>query len=273
VTFHGYDVPLLSSRDRFRPTHWRYALLGPGVLREMTLGLCASTELRAMLLEMGVPDERLRLHRLGVDTERFAPATRAPGGAEAEVVMVGRLVEKKGFEYGLLAFSQVAKRRAARLTLVGDGVLGPRLRALAVELGVAGRVEFAGALPSAGVVERLRRADVLLAPSVVARDGNRESGLMSVKEASACGVVPVGTWHGGIPEIIDDAVTGFLVPERDVDALADRLGRLLDEPALRARMGQAARAKMVSEYDGPARGRALEASYDEAVALYATRGE
>ncbi len=104
----------------------------------------------------------------------------------------------------------------------------------------------------------------LLAPSVVAINGNRDSGLVVAKEASACEVVPIGTYHGGIPEIIDDAETGYLVPERMVDPLADRLTRLLADPELRNRMGKAARRKMKSEYDVTDRVEALEDIYDEA---------
>lgn len=266
VTFHGYDVPVLRSKARFKPEFFRYAVLGPGVLRTMTLGLCASEELLEMLAEMGVGRERLRLHHIGVDTTRFSADPRPPDG-RLEVVMIGRFVEKKGFEYGLRAFSKAARGKPARLTLIGGGELESRLRSVVRELGIDSQVEFAGILEPARVAERLRASHVSLAPSVVAQGGNRESGLLSVKEASASGVVPIGSRHGGIPEIIDDGVTGFLVPERDIEALADRLIRLFD-PDLRARMGRAARAKMVREYDNTSRVRALEAYYDEAIALH-----
>jgi colanic acid/amylovoran biosynthesis glycosyltransferase len=119
------------------------------------------------------------------------------------------------------------------------------------------------------VAELLRSSQVLLAPSVVDRHGNRESGLIVVKEASACATVPIGSRHGGIPEIIDDGVTGYLVAERDVASIADRMRRLVREPALRERLGAAAREKMRREYDNTARVRALEDLYDEAGARHA----
>lgn len=267
VTFHGYDVPLLGSVERFHPRHWRYALLGPRVLERMTLGLCASKELMGLLAGYGVPRERLRLHHIGIDVERFRAEPRPPGKM-AHVALIGRFVEKKGFEYGIRAFAKAVRGRRAKLTVIGDGELAPRLRNLVRELGIGSTVEFAGVLPSDEIARRLRDTDVLLAPSVVARFGDRESGLLTAKEASASGVAPIGTFHGGIPEIIDDGVTGFLVKERDVDALADRLGRLLDDPELRQRMGRAARQKMEHMYDIRMTVRALEERYDEAVELH-----
>jgi glycosyltransferase involved in cell wall biosynthesis len=265
VTFHGYDVPLLSSPFRWLPQHLRYAIQGPRVLEEMRMGLCASNELRMMLLALGVPEDRLRLHRLGIDLDRFRPGPRPAG--EFRVVMVGRLVEKKGFEYGLAAFAEVARDEASlRLTLVGEGERESALRRLAANLGVTDRVSFTGPLPPEEVARLLATSHVLLAPSVVDRQGDRESGLIVVKEASACETVPIGTQHGGIPEIIDDGETGFLVPERDTAALADRLRRIVRDPALGARLGAAARKKMRHEYDNADRVRALESRYDEASA-------
>ena len=267
VTFHGYDVPLLASPRRWLPQHFRYAVLGPHVLDDMTLGLCASTELMQLLLALGVPADRLRVHRLGIDVEVFAPGAR--GQSPVEIVMVGRFIEKKGFEYGLRAFAAAARvEPGLRLTLVGEGEREAALRALVRAEGLTDRVSFTGALPPDRVARLLATSHVLLAPSVVERSGNRESGLIVVKEASAAGAVPVGTRHGGIPEIIDDGVTGFLVPERDVDGLADRVLRLVRDPELRERLSRSAREKMLREYDNRVRVRALEQLYDEARARY-----
>ena len=265
VTFHGYDVPLLTSPRRFLPQHLRYALHGPRVLAEMTLGLCASRELYDLLIDQGVPAEQLRVHRLGIDVEKFLPGKRS--WEVVRVVMVGRFVEKKGFRYGLEAFARVAREDSRlRLTLIGDGPEHRLLTRLAHQLGVANRVEFPGPQSPQRIAALLATSHVLLAPSVVDRDGNRESGLIVVKEASACGVVPIGTRHGGIPEIIDDGRTGYLVAERDIDAMAERLRRVTADADLRQRLGEAARVKMLKEYDNRVRVAALETLYDEAVA-------
>ena len=267
VTFHGYDVPILQSPARFGPRYLRYTLYARSLFERMTIGLCASIELMDILKELGVPEGRLALHHIGIDVDKFSGKPRVSDGP-AHVVMLGRFVDKKGFEYGIEAFARATAGTSARLTLIGGGELEGRYRALVAKLGIGERVQFAGTLPSRQVAERLRDADVLLAPSVVGAGGNRESGLLSVKEASASCVVPVGTRHGGIPEIIDDGVTGFLVPERDVGALADRLSILLKDAELRRRMAVAARAKMQSEYDNRASVDRLEKRYDEAVSRH-----
>lgn len=263
ITFHGKDVSLLRSDERFkRPDYWPYAALSRRMLSEMTLGLCASTELQDLLLEFGVPQHKLRIHRLGIDLNLFQrnPKERAV----PEVVMVGRLVEKKGFRYGIEAFAQVTNHGVdAHLTIVGDGPERESLQTLVQSLGVQSRVTFAGILRSAEIATLLGNADVLLCPSVVAKNGDRESGLIVAKEASAAGAVPVGTLHGGIPEIVDDGVTGYLVRERDSAQLGDRLERVLRDPTLRKSMSLAARAKMEREYDLLERVRVLETIYDE----------
>jgi colanic acid/amylovoran biosynthesis glycosyltransferase len=89
-----------------------------------------------------------------------------------------------------------------------------------------------------------------------------------VKEASASHVVPIGTRHGGIPEIIDDGETGYLVPERDIEAMAARLVTVANDAGLRARLGMAARHKMERQYDIAAQVRLLEQHYDTARARF-----
>lgn len=271
VTFHGYDVPLLGNPRRWLPQHLRYAIMGPRVLAEMTLGLCASEELRDLLLALGVPAGRLRLHRLGIDVGAFTPGIR--DDRTFSVVMVGRFVEKKGFEYGIQAFAAAAREwPAMHLTVVGDGERKTALARLVRREGMEARVTFTGPLTQDRVAALLATSHALLAPSVVARDGNRESGLIVVKEASAGGTVPIGTRHGGIPEIIEDGRTGYLVPERDAASLSDRLLRLARDPALRTALAAAGRAKMLREYDVGERVGALEDLYDEARTRHASKG-
>ena len=263
VTFHGYDVPLLWNQRRFHPHFWPFLFHRKRVLHRMTLGLCASNDLKELLLSYGVPEEKLRIHRLGIDLERFQPKTKS-NGTPLRVCIIGRFAEQKGIEYAIRAFAPHASEEV-RLDIIGDGPMADDFHALVDRLGIRQFVSFLGVLHPDQVSAYLKRCDVLLAPSVVTRIGERESGLIVAKEAGACGLPVVGTVQGGIPEIIDEGVTGFLVQERDVGALSNRLGTLLEDEVLRQRMGAAARAKMEREYDVRERVSELEDLYDQAI--------
>lgn len=273
VNLHGNDVGILLGNQRFRPRWWFYALSHKRLLRATTLFLASSQELKEQWVSLGCPENRVRAHTLGIDLEQFKPGPKEPQKKQTTVVMIGRLVEKKGFEYGIRAFAAVcAKSRYAgqlRLVIIGDGPLENELRALSQAIGIAGKIDFRGVLDHDGVRDVLRQeADIMLSPSVVAQDKDRDSGLMVAKEAAACEVPVVGTFHGGIPEIIDSGKTGFLVPERDPVTLASALRRLVDDPKLRRNYGQSARKKMLAEYDIEKKIAELESIYSEIIAAH-----
>jgi len=268
VSLHGRDVTLLMGRSRYAPEWWHYLLGYRALFRYTSLFLAASAELRDLIIGCGCPQEKVRVHRLGVDLTRFAPARDAPEDPP-QVLMVGRFVEKKGHQYAIRAAKRVQENGVAfKLVLVGDGPLRPGCERLAMELGLQERVEFTGVLSPDQVRARLQRAALLLAPSVVASNLDRESGLISAKEASACGLAVLATHHGGLPEIVDHGTTGFLVAERDPQALAARLQALLQDPELRHRMGAAGRLKMAREYDIRECVNGLEKHYDDAIASW-----
>ncbi len=266
VSLHGRDVTILLGNDRFRPEWWHYLAGHRLLFSRAAIFLAASNELKALIESVGCPPEKVVVHRLGVDLTRFEPGEPPPQGEPARVLMVGRFVEKKGHRTGLRAVARaVAAGHDVQLTILGDGPLRPDYERLVAELGLGGRVEMPGSCDHAEVVRQMRRATVTLCPSEVAPNLDRESGLIAAKEAAACAVPVVGTIHGGIPEIIDDGETGFLVPEQDDEGMGARLTELLGSADLRHRMGTAARAKMEREYDIRERTRALEDRYDEVV--------
>lgn len=258
VTFHGHDVSGLLPENRLTPRYLRYRALAPALFDQASLLLCASAELADRLIQdVGAPAHKIQVHRLGVDLDAFQPIEHSRG--PARLILIGRFVEKKGFAYALHAFARLHQvQPEATLRIVGDGPLGLQLQRLAHDLGVTESVTFCGVLSAARVRDELRRANLLLAPSVEARNRDRESGVIVIKEANACGLPAVGTRHGGIPEIIDDGETGYLVPERDVDSLAERTIRLSTDADLRHAMGLAARLKIEREYDTRTQNERLE---------------
>jgi colanic acid/amylovoran biosynthesis glycosyltransferase len=203
------------------------------------------------LVELGAPPERIVVHRTGIDLERWPHRTAAPAGDRSlRLVTVGRLVEKKGIEYVLRAVRILVDRgRDVEYRILGDGPRRDRLIALVAELGLGDRVTLHGRHQQAKVREGMAESDVLVAASVTAADGDEEGIPNVLKEAMALGLPVVGTRHAGIPELIEDGVSGFLVPERDEGTLADALERLARDPGRWAAMGRAGRAKIEMEYD------------------------
>jgi colanic acid/amylovoran biosynthesis glycosyltransferase len=110
-------------------------------------------------------------------------------------------------------------------------------------------VKFVGESDQGGVRLAMRRSDIYVAPSVVAEDGDMEGVPVSIMEAMACGLPVVSTYHSGIPELVHDRVSGYLVPERDVTSLARALVRLVDEPRQRRKLGMAGRGVVERGYD------------------------
>jgi colanic acid/amylovoran biosynthesis glycosyltransferase len=228
---------------------------GPGVyartFREARLLLPVCEFLGRRLVALGAPAERIVVHPTGIDLRRWPFRERHPlVPGTLRLVSVGRLVEKKGIAQVLRALRVLADRGVeAEYRVFGDGPLRQRLEALAAELGLGRRVTFEGRRDQEQVREGLDRADALVAASVTAADGDEEGIPNVLKEAMASGMPVVGTRHAGIPELIEDGVSGWLVPERDEAALAAAFARLAAEPQRWPAMGRAGREKVEREYE------------------------
>jgi colanic acid/amylovoran biosynthesis glycosyltransferase len=266
VSLHGADVTVLLGREKYRPVFWNYLIRYRRLFEQTALFLAASFELKELICSIGCPAEKVTVYRLGIDLDAFSPSLEKSENSPPTVVMVGRFVEKKGHEFGMRAFAHCRRQvPKAKLVIVGDGPLKNYYAALAKELLIEDSLELKGPLPPAGVQELIRKSKVVLAPSVVAKNLDRESGMIVAKEAAACGIPVIGSIHGGIPDIIDNNVTGYLVKERDFAEMGERLAELLSDEPLRLLMGRAAREKMEREYDIRQRISVLEALYDSVV--------
>ncbi len=263
TTLHGFDVTiakkqLIASR---KPSWINYVTWRTSLFETGASFVCVSEYIRRRAIEWGYPAERTVALPIGVDTGVIKPA---PFVETPRIVHVARLVEVKGTADLLRAFATV--RRAlpsAELVIVGDGPLRARLGALATQLGVAEAVRFLGALPHAEVLAEIGAAQVLCLPSATAPNGAQEGLGLVLLEAAASGRPVVGTDHGGIPEAVVDGVNGYLVPERDPAALADRLLALLADPGLGERLGAAGRQMVERQYDLQTQTAKLESLYQD----------
>ncbi len=264
TTFHGFDATLSFAGLLANPAWQRYALGRRQLAEQGQLFLCASEFLREKILALGFPPDRCRTHYIGVDIAAISPRATEE---EANVILhVARLEPVKGTSVLLDAFARIAPSYpAVRLLIIGDGQLRGRLQAQARDASIGDQVEFLGALPHAQVLERMRRAAILSVPSIRTKSGREEGLGLATLEAAATGVPAIGSRIGGIPEAVDDGQTGFLVPEQDPAALADKLRTLLDDPALRWRFGAAARLKVAAQFDLAKQTAKLESFYDSQI--------
>jgi colanic acid/amylovoran biosynthesis glycosyltransferase len=238
TAFHGQDVVNY-------PKQFRGNVYAP-LFQRGDLFLPISDRWNGALIAMGCPEDRIRVHRMGVDLRRFPPrqpAVRSP----LRIVTVARLVEKKGIDDAIVALSQV--NVPFEYEIAGDGPLRGALERLARERAPGKHIRFLGARTHDEIAALLQSADLFLAPSVTGTDGDVEGIPVSIMEAMACGVPVISTLHSGIPELVAHGVSGCLVAEHDVRALSSAVSALAGDPALRARMGAAGRASVEAEYD------------------------
>jgi colanic acid/amylovoran biosynthesis glycosyltransferase len=223
--------------------------------------------------ELGCPQAKLRVHRLGVEVDRlsFTPR-RLASGEPLRVLMAAAFVEKKGFPYGVRAVARVARERPVRLTIIGDSrpeepatEKSRIVDAIAAE-GIEPDVRMLGFVSHDVLAREMSEHHVFLQPSVHAADGDCEGGApVALIEAAASGMAVVSTTHCDIPEVVLHRRTGWLAPERDVDELAQGLRWWLEqsqwEPVLRA-----ARERIEAEFDARKQGERLAAIYDGVLA-------
>ncbi len=239
-------VRLVASRrvdfrlQRHSFSRWKY--------RQVERFIAASAAIRDVLVADGIPASRITVVHDGIDVERVVkvPAEDIhqtfwfPKGAPV-LVNVGALVGHKGQKFLVEAMAQVRRQVPdAQLVIFGEGDLREPLSRQIRDLGLDKHVVLAGFRDDVHALTR--SAELFVMSSVTEGLGS------AVLDAMALGLPVVGTRAGGIPEAVEDGVTGLLVPPGRADALAEAIVRMLNDPAARQRMGEAGRARVEAEF-------------------------
>ena len=210
---------------------------------------------------------RLDLVYHGLDPARFPAQERQSRGRDgadpdAPVVLltVARAVEKKGLDVLIEALAALPASLSWRLIHIGGGALRGKLQALARKRGIADRIEWRGAQPQAAVRRAYGEADLFVLPSRVAGDGDRDGLPNVLLEAASQSLACLASRVSGVPELIEHAASGALVPPDDADALASEITRLIGEPLLRLRLGRTGAARVRTDF-----------SFDRGIDLLARR--
>ena len=256
VSYLGMDITVTPrSQAEVRRRHRAFAMADRV--------LCVSEFLARKLREAGCPPEKVQVHYTGVDITKFVPSGAPP--VPDQVLFVGRLAAKKGVIHLLRAMVTVQRTLpSAECVIAGDGDLRAALEAAATQLGV--RARFLGVQTPAQVNALMQRATVLCGPSVVDARGNAEGLPFTFLEAQACGCPVVVSTSGGTAEGVAEGETGYCVAPGDEAALADRLLRILTDPARRAQMSTAARAHMERAFNLRTQTVVLEGIYADVIA-------
>jgi len=243
TSFHGYDV---NSYPK---------IMGENVYNDLFHGgnlFTTNTNFtKQQILKLGCREKKITILPEGFRIAKFKFFTRKiQHGEYIKILTVGRLVEKKGHEYAIKSIAKIVrKHRNIEYIVAGDGPLRNKLQDLVSELDIKDYIKFLGAVEQNEVLKLYQQAHIFVLPSVTASNGDREGQALVIQEAQAMGLPIVSTLHNGIPEGVVDGKSGYLVPEKNVDSLAERLEYLIEHPEIWPEMGRAGRKFVEEKYD------------------------
>jgi glycosyltransferase involved in cell wall biosynthesis len=238
--FHGHDATDKKLLKEYVPKYRKLFAVAASVI-------VVSQEMRARIIQMGAPQEKISVVPCGVDPSKFKPGEAAK---EKLFLAVGRFVAKKGPLLTIQAFHEVWKKHAdATLVMVGGSKgLYAKCVELVNSLGMEKAVLFPGVLSQDQIRAYMARAMAFVQHSVTAPNGDMEGTPVSILEASASGLPVVSTLHGGIKDAILHGKTGFLVEEGDVQGMANYMIQVLENPERSAAMGKEGRLHIEENY-------------------------
>jgi colanic acid/amylovoran biosynthesis glycosyltransferase len=247
TTFYGQDVSQLGRIEKWRRRYQELFEYGTKFLAE-------GSYLKKQLVDLGCPAEKVIVQHLGVSVESYTPKEIDHNSVKRTILQVSTFREKKGIEYSLEAIAMIRESRPDVIfKLIGRGdneEADNKIKSLVKKLHLEKNVELLGAQPYKKTLEEMSKCDIFLHPSVTASNGDNEGGApVGLIEASALGLPVVATLHADIPEVIINNKSGFLVEERNSEALAAKLLELLSNSAKMKEFGQKGREHVMSNYN------------------------
>jgi colanic acid/amylovoran biosynthesis glycosyltransferase len=238
VHFHGYDA---SVKDVIKESDYYKE-----VFKRASKVIAVSKVMKTTLEEMGCPSEKLILNTYGPnDLFLKVEATKE----NLELLAIGRFADKKAPYLTVLAFSKVLDQfPEAKLIMAGDGPLLNTCINLVEYLGITDAVSFPGVITPDEFRNLLVTCRAFVQHSVVAKNGDMEGTPVAILEAQAAAVPVIATRHAGIPDVVVDNSTGYLVAEKDVNAMADAMFKLLKDQELAVKMGENARNNILKNF-------------------------
>lgn len=245
TTFHGSDInsyPLRYGRNVYRNLFYK--------ADKLTVNTAFTGN---KVAAYGADRGKIEIVPVGLKCENYPYLKKDFNFSGSPVLLtVARLEEKKGYRYALDAMVEILKRYPdAVYHIVGLGSLKNELQELTSTLGLVDNVNFHGYCNRKKIFEFYREATVFLLPSVTASNGDMEGQGLVLQEAQAVGLPVISTLHNGIPDGVLEGETGFLVPEKDSDAIVEKIFYLTEHPSEAVQMGKSGRKFVQGKYDIP----------------------
>lgn len=239
VHFHGFDASHFKTLEK-------YAAGYKDMFKYAKAIIVVSETMAEQVKGKECPAHKIILNHYGVNERFFLTKPMY----ESDILFaMGRFVEKKGPEFTIRAFAKVAGiYPSARLYMAGVGPLLESCKNLVAELSLSKSVFFPGIIKHDMVPAFMQKSIAFVQHSIVAESGDSEGTPVAIMEASAAGLPVIATIHAGIPDVILDGLTGILVPERDIDKMADAMRRIISNKALARSMGEAGRERIQSKF-------------------------
>jgi len=259
TSFHGYDVnnyPHSEGKDVYTE------------LFKKGGRFTANTQFtKQQAVQLGCPAQKIDILHESLDVRKFRFKTKRLSQSETiQLLTIGRLAEKKGHAYALQAIAKVIENhKNIRYIIAGDGPLRERLKTQVSELRLEQHVTFTGSIDQEEAIALYAQAHIFILPSVTAANQDREGQALVLQEAQACGLPVLSTLHNGIPEGVLNGTTGFLVPEADSEALAERLEYLMSHHEIWADIGRTGREFVEKKFDCAVVNQKLLAIYQDMV--------
>jgi colanic acid/amylovoran biosynthesis glycosyltransferase len=243
IHLHGYDI---GSAIRQKRNKVYQNLFGKG-----DLFIAGSNYNKEYLISLGCDEKKIVRQPVGVDCQKFEfKPRRLLKNTKVKILTIARLVEKKGIEYSIKAVAKVVSRHPdIEYNIAGEGPLREELEHLISDLGAKDKIHLLGELMRNEIIKLMEESHIFILSSVTAKNGDIEEQGVVLQEAQAMGLPVLSTFHDGIPEGVIDGKAGFLVPERDVDALAEKLLYLIEHPEQWPEMGYFGRQFVEENYD------------------------
>lgn len=239
VHFHGLDASRFDILSKYEKSYKEMFEFVKAVI-------VVSRSMAEKISQLGCPPDKIKLNYYGVNDLFFKTM---PSYDSNNFIAAARFVEKKGPELTIRAFSKVVQHYPqAKLFMIGNGPLLEKCKQMVLDLSMEKNIFFPGVVRHDLMAGYMEKSLAFVQHSITASNGDSEGTPVAILEASAAALPVISTFHAGIPDVVIDGITGFLVKEKDIDGMSLAMQNILSDKNLAAEMGKSGRERILSGF-------------------------